>query len=48
MCHQLLLTSVDVDLVPDESATIEITATARTTGKTGVEMEAIVAVSVAA
>jgi cyclic pyranopterin phosphate synthase len=48
MCHQLLLTSVDVDLVPDESANaIEITATARTTGKTGVEMEALVAVSVA-
>jgi cyclic pyranopterin monophosphate synthase len=48
MCHQLLLTSVDVDLVPDESTNaIEITATARTTGKTGVEMEALVAVSVA-
>jgi cyclic pyranopterin phosphate synthase len=48
MCHQLLLTGVDVDLVPDESAdAIEITATARTTGKTGVEMEALVAVSVA-
>jgi cyclic pyranopterin monophosphate synthase len=48
MCHQLLLTGVDVDLVPDESANaIEITATARTTGKTGVEMEALVAVSVA-
>jgi len=48
MCHQLLLTGVDVDLVPDESASaVEITATARTTGKTGVEMEALVAVSVA-
>jgi cyclic pyranopterin phosphate synthase len=48
MCHQLLLTGVDVDLVPDEAAsTVEITATARTTGKTGVEMEALVAVSVA-
>ena len=48
MCHQLLLTGVDVDLVPDEGANaIEITATARTTGKTGVEMEALVAVSVA-
>ena len=49
MCHQLLLTGVDVDLVPLESEnSIEITATARTTGKTGVEMEALVAVSVAA
>jgi cyclic pyranopterin monophosphate synthase len=48
MCHQLLLTGVDVDLVADESASaVEITATARTTGKTGVEMEALVAVSVA-
>ena len=48
MCHQLLLTGVDVDLVPDEGASaVEITATARTTGKTGVEMEALVAVSVA-
>jgi cyclic pyranopterin phosphate synthase len=48
MCHQLLLTGVDVELTPDERANaIEITATARTTGKTGVEMEALVAVSVA-
>jgi cyclic pyranopterin phosphate synthase len=48
MCHQLLLSGVDVDLVPDEAASaVEITATARTAGKTGVEMEALVAVSVA-
>jgi cyclic pyranopterin phosphate synthase len=48
MCHQLLLTGVDVELLPDEAtSTVEITATARTTGKTGVEMEALVAVSVA-
>ena len=48
MCHQLLLTGVDVDLVPDENAgAVEITATARTTGKTGVEMEALIAVSIA-
>jgi cyclic pyranopterin phosphate synthase len=48
MCHQLLLTGVDVELAPDEAASaIDITATARTTGKTGVEMEALVAVSVA-
>jgi len=48
MCHQLLLTGVDVDLTPDEGANaIEITATVRTTGKTGVEMEALTAVTVA-
>jgi cyclic pyranopterin phosphate synthase len=48
MCHQLLLTGVDVELEPDEAASaVEITATARTTGKTGVEMEALVAASVA-
>ena len=45
MCHPLLLTHVEVDLRldPDISA-IEITATVRTTGKTGVEMEALTAV----
>lgn len=46
MCHPLLLTHVEVDLrlAPDINA-IEITATVRTTGKTGVEMEALTAVS---
>jgi cyclic pyranopterin phosphate synthase len=54
MCHPLLITSVkvDFDLRParsgDESAVIEITATAKVTGKTGVEMEALTAASVAA
>ena len=49
MCHPLLLTHVEVDLRldPDLSA-IEITATVRTTGKTGVEMEALTAVTWAA
>lgn len=48
MCHQLLLTSVDVDLEPAVSGdAVEITATVRTTGKTGAEMEALVAVSIA-
>lgn len=47
MCHPLLLTGVEVDFVlGDES--IDITATVRTTGKTGVEMEALHAVSAAA
>ena len=49
MCHPLLLTGIDVELAPDEAASaVEITATVRTTGKTGVEMEALTAVAVAA
>jgi cyclic pyranopterin phosphate synthase len=48
MCHPLLLTGIDVELTPVEAASaVEITATVRTTGKTGVEMEALTAVSVA-
>ena len=48
MCHPLLLTGIDVGLTPDEPASaIDITATVRTTGKTGVEMEALTAVTVA-
>jgi len=49
MCHPLLLTHVAVEFTPDEAENlIEITATAKTTGKTGVEMEAMTAVAVAA
>jgi cyclic pyranopterin phosphate synthase len=49
LCHPLPLNKVDVDLALDaENSRIEITATARTSGKTGVEMEALTAVSVAA
>ena len=49
LCHPLLLTKVDVEFEIDEQASrIEITATARCRGKTGVEMEALTAVSVAA
>jgi cyclic pyranopterin monophosphate synthase len=49
MCHPLLLTGIDVTLTPNEVRTcVEIEATVRTTGKTGVEMEALTAVSVAA
>ena len=49
LCHPLPLNKVAVefDLDKDDSA-VEITATARTTGKTGVEMEALTAVSIAA
>ena len=49
LCHPLPLTAIDVELRPDEArSAIEITATVRTTAKTGVEMEALTAVSVAA
>lgn len=49
MCHPLLLTGIDVELEPDQDiSAIRITARVRTTGKTGVEMEALTAVSVAA
>jgi indole-3-glycerol phosphate synthase len=49
LCHPLALTSVDVDLecVPERSA-VEITATCKLRGRTGVEMEALTAASVAA
>ena len=49
LCHPLFLSKVDVDLVLDESIPgVIITATAKVNGKTGVEMEALTAVSVAA
>ena len=49
LCHPLPITAVTVDLVPDPDAgAVEITATVRTSGQTGVEMEALTAASVAA
>jgi len=49
LCHPLLLTGIDVSLAANEGrGAIDITATVRTTGKTGVEMEALTAVTVAA
>ena len=49
LCHPLLLTDIDVEIVPDEAENaLQISATVRTTGKTGVEMEALTAVSIAA
>ena len=49
LCHQLPINKIGVefDLNSDDSSVV-ITATARTTGKTGVEMEALTAVSIAA
>lgn len=46
LCHPLPLTRVAIDLVVDDSG-VTATATAATEGKTGVEMEALTAVSVA-
>jgi len=49
LCHPLPLTSVEVALDCDPARNaVDITATCRTTGKTGVEMEALTAASVAA
>jgi len=48
LCHPILINNITIefDLAGDDS--IEITATVKSTGKTGVEMEALVAVSVSA
>jgi cyclic pyranopterin phosphate synthase len=49
MCHPLLLTDIEVRFAVDEKASaVDITAVVRATGKTGVEMEALTAVAVAA
>ena len=49
LCHPLPLTSVTVDLACDEArSAVDITATCKLKGRTGVEMEALTAVSVAA
>ena len=47
LCHQLALTGVDIDF-DISSGAVELTASVRTTDRTGVEMEALTAVSVAA
>lgn len=49
MCHPLNITHIEVDFYPrEDEKTIEIEAKVRTLGKTGVEMEALTAVSIAA
>ncbi|MBS7811753.1 cyclic pyranopterin monophosphate synthase MoaC [Roseococcus pinisoli] len=48
LCHPLMLTKVAVDLVIVEPEAVEIEAQVRVTGRTGVEMEALTAVTVAA
>jgi len=48
MCHPLSITSVEIDLTPDKNPPrVDIEAQVRVSGKTGVEMEALTAVSVA-
>jgi cyclic pyranopterin phosphate synthase len=49
MCHPILLSGVDIDFCLNEAdLAVEITATVSCTGATGVEMEALTAVSIAA
>ena len=49
LCHPLLISKVSVDFTADEiSSSIEVSTTVRVEGKTGVEMEALTACSVAA
>ena len=49
MCHPIFISGIDIDFEMDEEAcALNITATAKCTGVTGVEMEALTAVSVAA
>lgn len=48
LCHPIALTSVEVSLAAEAPDRVHITASARCTGQTGVEMEALTAASVAA
>lgn len=48
LCHPLLLSDIGVDIVPDATLPgLQVTAWATTTGRTGVEMEALTAVTIA-
>jgi len=49
MCHPLNISSVDIDFIPDmENSRVKISVTVKLSGKTGVEMEALTGVSIAA
>jgi len=48
LCHPLAISSVAIELSPDRDDGVAIAATVKTTGQTGVEMEALTAASVAA
>jgi cyclic pyranopterin phosphate synthase len=48
LCHPLMITKASVDLKPNfDNNSVEISATIKVTGKTGIEMEALTAVSIA-
>ncbi|MEX1153218.1 cyclic pyranopterin monophosphate synthase MoaC [Parvibaculum sp.] len=48
LCHPLAIAKVEVDLLPDaKNSCVNVEATVKVTGQTGVEMEALTAVSVA-
>jgi len=49
LCHPILIGNVNIEFTPDEAnSVIEITATVESTGKTGVEMETLMATAVTA
>ena len=48
LCHPLPISAVSIDLQAQDGNAVEITATVRTTGRTGVEMEALTAASITA
>ncbi|MCB4203461.1 cyclic pyranopterin monophosphate synthase MoaC [Deferribacterales bacterium Es71-Z0220] len=49
MCHPLNISSVDIDFIPEmENSRVKISVTVKLSGKTGVEMEALTGVSIAA
>ncbi|HCX03413.1 MAG TPA: cyclic pyranopterin monophosphate synthase MoaC, partial [Clostridiales bacterium] len=49
MCHNIFITGVEMEFnLKEEDNSVEITSKAKTTGKTGIEMESLTAVSVAA
>src|SRR5262249_41290466 len=48
LCHPLPITGVTIDFAPENADALQIEAIVKVVGKTGVEMEALVAVSVAA
>ncbi len=48
LCHPLALAKVAVEFAPEDSSTLAVTSLCRVTGQTGVEMEALTAVSIAA
>lgn len=49
LCHPLAITHAEIEIVPQpDGRTLQVTSTAKTTGQTGVEMEALTAAAIAA